>query len=86
MRDWFEKQYAYERAYRSGSRSKNIWQYIPAYLQCHVADAFSDSDGYWIYLDEGYTAYDGGEDCGVIHDYTIADLKESIRTIRRKES
>ena len=86
MKDWFEKEYDYEQLYASGRQAKNIWKYIPASISFRVAEAFSDSDGYWIYLDSRSTAYDGGEDCGVIHEYTIADLKDAIKTIRRKEN
>lgn len=85
--DWAEKEYRYQEQFRSGKQAKNIWKYIPASVACHVDKAFSDSDGYWIWLendDEGcWRAYDGGEDCGIIHEYTIADLKDAIKTIRK---
>lgn len=82
MKAWWEKEYAYEKAYAAGRQSKYIWQYIPAGLQAFVIDAYSDSDGYWIWLESGYVAYDGGDDCRIIHEYTINDLKQAIKTIR----
>lgn len=81
--EWWEKEIAYEQTYASGRQAKDIWKYIPAKLQEGVTDAFSDQDGYWIWLDEDHVAYDGAKDCGMIHEYNIADLKESIKTIRK---
>ena len=75
----------YER-FMSGNQAKNIWKYIPEKYMEGVTDAFSDSDGYWIYLyheEGGWVAYDDDEDCGIIHEYTIADLKDAIKTIRK---
>jgi len=84
--EWFKKEANYEKVYRSGRQARNLWQYIPAHLACHVTKAFSDIDGYWIWLDNEdgcWRAYDGGEDCGIIHEFTIADLKKAIKTIRQ---
>ena len=81
-----EKEYQYEAAYRAGRTAKNLWKYIPAKYREAVTNAFADSDGYWIWLDHedgGWVAYDGGEDCGMIHEYTINDIKEAIKTIRK---
>lgn len=86
--EWCEKEVAYERMYSQGRQAKNLWKYIPAKLAEAVTYAFSDSDGYWILLNHeegGWVAYDGGSDCGVIHEYTIADLKEAIKTIRKED-
>lgn len=80
---WGEKEAAYEKAYRQGRQAKDIYKYIPDKYLGGVTNAFSDSDGYWIWLDEDYVAYDGGEDCGMIHEYNIADLKTAIKTIRK---
>ena len=85
MESW-QKEAAYEAIYSAGRQATNIWKYIPEKLKEGVTDAFSDSDGYWIWLDHeegGWVAYDGGEDCGMIHEYTIADLKQAIKTIRK---
>lgn len=76
------KEDMYADVYRAGRQAKNIWKYIPRSVS-GVTNAFSDSDGYWVWLDEDHVAYDGGEDCGIIHEYTIADLKEAIKTIRK---
>lgn len=79
MSEWYEK----ESRFGEHAHASNLWKYIPRKSCPAVDDAFVDSDGYWIYLKAGWTAYDGGADCGVIHDYTISDLKASIKTIRK---
>lgn len=81
--EWFEKEYAYADSYAAGRQAKNLWQYIPKKYREGVDNAFSDSDGYWIWLDKDHEAYDGGEDCHMIHEYTIEDIKAAVRTIRR---
>lgn len=89
MRREFDDQYpqnsedAYYDRFRSGRQAKNIWKYIPQNVMEGVQNAFSDSDGYWVWLEENWVAYDGAPDCGQIHEYTIAGLKEAIKTIRR---
>lgn len=83
MKAWHEKEESYE--YRS-RKSADLWQYIPKKLYPAVEDVMIDSDGYWIVLQEGWLAYDQGEDCGAIHEFTIKDLKNAIKTIvNRKE-
>lgn len=85
MVEWEEKAEAYEKVFEQGRQAKDLWQYIPQRVMAGVTDAYADSDGYWIQLDHeegGWTAYDGAEDCGVIHEYSIADLRKAIRTIR----
>lgn len=87
MDDSFKEE-KYNDLYRGGRQAIDIWKYIPKKVREGVTDAFSDCDGYWIYLDHeegGWVAYDGAEDCGGIHEYTIADLKEAIKTIRKGE-
>lgn len=79
-----EKVERYERAYHSGKVCKNLWQYIPQKVRSGVTNAFADSDGYWIWLDcekGNWTAYDHTPDCGIIHEYTITDIKKAVRTI-----
>ena len=86
MKEWYEKEQAYRALYRSGRQAKNLWTYIPDFVLPGVTNCFSDSDGYWIWLDfeeGGWSAYDHGSDCGVIHEYTIADLKQAIKTIAK---
>lgn len=87
--EFWEKEEAYEELYRHGRQAKDIYKYIPDKFIKGVTNAFSDEDGYWIWLDHedgGWVAYDGGSDCGMIHEYNITDLKKAIKTIRRKES
>lgn len=73
----------YEAVYASGRQAKNLWKYIPEKFAEAVDETNVDSDGYWIYLKNGYVAYDGGEDCCQIHEYSITDLKAAIKTIRK---
>ena len=76
----------YEDRYRSGRVDTNIWKYIPDKCREGVTNAFADSDGYWVWLDfeeGGWVAYDGGSDCGIIHEYTIQDMRAAIKTIRQ---
>ena len=80
---WTDKVSVYEDKWNAGTVAKDIWKYIPVGKQAFVVDAFADSDGYWIWLDAEHVAYDGAEDCGTIHEYTIADLREAIKTIRQ---
>ena len=78
---WFDREENYD--YRK--HSDNLWRYIPKKLLHAVEDVAIDSDGYWIWLAPGYTAYDGGSDCMAIHDYTIAEVRKAIKTIRKME-
>lgn len=84
-KDWYEKMEQYEDRYKANRQVRDIWKYIPQKKKECVTNAFSDSDGYWIWLDEEHVAYDGGEDCGIIHEFTIVDLKDAIKTIRKGE-
>lgn len=81
MKDWFEQEESFD--YRS-RKSADLWQYIPKKLYPAVEDVMIDSDGYWIYLIEGWSAYDHGSDCGTIHEYTIKGLKSAIKTIENR--
>lgn len=83
--EWFEKEEAFEKRWCAGRINPDkIWKYIPASKQAFVTFASVDSDGYWVGLDEDHVAYDGGEDCRTIHEHTVSDLIEAIKTIRRK--
>ena len=86
MLSWWEKEENYYRRWRAGSVVNDLWQYIPDKLSEAVTDAIVLSDGYWVYLGNGWTAYDGAEDCGMIHVYTIADLKADLKTVRKAVS
>ena len=84
--DWYEKEDAYCIAFENGRVCTNLWKYIPKKLMGAVTNCVTDSDGYWIWLDHkegGWSAYDHGDDCGIIHEYTIADLKAAIKTISK---
>lgn len=81
--DWFDKEEAFERVWQSGREAKNLYKYIPQRLAGAIAWCDVDSDGYWVYLEDGWFAYDAGEDCGIIHEYTIADLIQAVKTIRQ---
>lgn len=88
MSEWTNKEDTYCEMFRQGRISSDLWKYIPRRVLPGVADAFADSDGYWIFLDHesgGWVAYDGDEDCGLIHEYTISDLRAAIKTIRKGE-
>lgn len=83
---WEEKQEQFEKLWRSNRHAKNLYRYIPRRLAGAICWAEVDEDGYWIYLnneDGHFRAYDGAEDCGTIHEYTIADLIAAIKTIRQ---
>lgn len=80
---WHEKEASFEDAYVAGRTAKNLWRYIPRNIYHGVDDCVVDPDGYWIYLAPGWTAYDHGEDCRIIHEFTIRDLQEAIKTIRQ---
>ena len=83
--DWFDKEEAFERVWQSGREAKDLYKYIPQRLKDAgaIATCDVDSDGYWIYLEDGWFAYDAGEDCGIIHEYTVADLIKAIKTIEQ---
>ena len=85
--DW-KDEVNYAEKFRAGRVAKNLWKYIPEKVMAGVTNAIVDSDGYWIWLDNeegGWRAYDGAEDCGMIHEYTVADLKLAIKTIRQDD-
>lgn len=77
--DWFDKEFFFERRTR---KAADLWRYIPYKKRPGISRAYADLDGYWIELEAGWTAYDGGEDCSIIHEYTVKDLCNAIKTIR----
>ena len=81
--DDFDPESKFDMVWRNGRAATNLWKYIPNRVIDGVADATVDSDGYWIYLESGWTSRDGGEDCRTIHAYSIKELKEDIKTIRK---
>lgn len=82
--EWYEKEDQWERTLSAGRQVKDIWKYIPSRLIDAVNETEIDIDGYWVYLADGYVAYDGGEDCTTIHEYNVSDLKAAIKTIRKE--
>ena len=82
--EWYEREERWECTRSAGRQVKNIWKYIPHRLVDAVNEAEVDLDGYWVYLADEYVAYDGGEDCKVIHEYNVSDLKDAIKTIRKE--
>lgn len=59
---------------------KQIIEYVPKKLRCAVDEAWKDDDGYWISLKEGWENCEDQE-CDIIHEDTIADLKMRIKGI-----
>ena len=81
-KEWWEKEAAFERTFNAGRAVTNLWKYIPVKILPAIEDCTVNSDGYWVYLADGWRAYDLAEDCGQIHVYNIADLKEDLKTVR----
>lgn len=79
MKEWWEKEAAFEAAYASGRHAKNLWKYIPNRFAEAIDETLVDQDGYWVYLKEEWNM-DGER---TIHCYTVADLKEDIKRIRK---
>ena len=66
---------------------QQIMNYIPRSKQAAVYDAWEDSDGIWIMLNEGWNADRMDSQCRTIHEDTVKDLRYQIAGIRRvKES
>ena len=63
------KQERFERDLNRGNVSKDLWRYIPAKYTEYIADAFTDYDGYYIFLTNGEK----------VHAYTISGLIKGIR-------
>ena len=66
--------------------AKAIIDYIPKTKREAIRDAYRDSDGYWICLNEGWEATRTDSGCQTIHEDTIADLKYQIAGIQRVEA
>lgn len=68
-----------------------IMRMIPKSKKASVYDAWEDSDGIWIMLNEGWNADGSDVVCRTIHcggedeplSSTMADLKDQIRQIRK---
>lgn len=66
--------------------AKAIIDYIPKTKREAIRDAYRDSDGYWICLNEGWEATRTDSGCRTIHEDTIADLKYQIAGIQKVEA
>ena len=78
-KEWWEKELQFESIFASGRYAKNLWKYIPERLVEAIDDVSVDSDGYWIYLNDGWN--EDGE--RTIHVYTINDIKNAIKGIQK---
>ena len=61
----------------------DLMKYIPKSKRDAIRDIFRDSDGYWIFLKEGWNADRMDQECRVIHEDYISDLKYQIAGIKR---
>jgi len=59
---------------------KQVIEYVPKKLRCAVDAAWQDDDGYWISLKPGWESCEDQE-CDIIHEDTIKDLKMRIKGI-----
>ena len=75
-----EKERNFEDRYRRGAVCSDLYNLIPERLKSAgaIAEAFVDSDGYWIYLEHGWNC---DEDI-VIHAYTTADIIDAVKMIK----
>lgn len=62
---------------------KAILNYIPKSKLDGIESCFRDSDGYWIWLKDGWNADRMDSDCHVIHEDYIKDLRYQIAGIRK---
>lgn len=69
----------FEQRYRSGNYCKDLWELIPKKLYNAITEAIVDSDGYWVYIAQGYSM-DGER---VIHSYNITGIKEDLKRITK---
>lgn len=60
-----------------------ILRYVPASKQDAIYDAWQDSDGIWIMLNEGWNADRMDFPCRTIHEDTVKDLRYQIAGIHR---
>ena len=62
-------------------KDEKIMKYVPKRLVNAVKQAFHDSDGYWIFLEDDYM--DTHMNTHVIHGYTINELREDLQNVER---
>ena len=61
----------------------DLMKYIPKSKRDAIRDIFRDSDGYWIFLKEGWNADRMDSECRVIHEDFISDLRYQIAGIKK---
>lgn len=64
-------------------KDQMIMKYIPKTKHEAIRECFRDSDGYWIYLNDGWNADRMDSDCRVIAEDTISQLRYQISGISR---
>lgn len=62
-------------------KSEKIMRYIPKRLKCAIREAYHDSDGYWIMLNENYLDVNWGTH--VIHEDTINELRRELQNVEK---
>lgn len=77
--EWWEKEELFDTKYRNGTVCFNLGKYIPQKLYNAVEGWDTDSDGYWVYLSEGYHV----DTDRIIHCYTIMDILEDLKRIEK---
>lgn len=60
-----------------------IMKYVPKTKREAIYDAWEDSDGMWIMLNEGWNADRMDYRCHTIHEDTIKELRYQIAGIRK---
>lgn len=68
-----------------GGRNIRIMRYVPMYKREAIKTAWTDDDGYWIVLKEGWNADRMDFNCRTIHEDTIKELKYQISGINRRK-
>jgi hypothetical protein len=62
----------------------SISKYLPKKHQEKVEDFYSDIDGCWLILKEGYVSTT--TECSTIHEDNIKDIKKQFKTIVSKDA
>lgn len=62
-------------------KDEKIMKYVPKRLVGAIREAYHDSDGYWIHLEDDYM--DTHMNAHVIHGYTINELREDLQNVER---
>lgn len=75
---WWEKEELFETKYRNGTICENPDKYVPKKLRNHV-EIDVDSDGYWVYLYDGYHC----DTDRIIHVYTITDMIACLKVVSK---